>query len=359
MLSNVSRTSFGLLVVMVVGLLAGCGSAGEGGAGGARGGSGAGRTGAEAPLPVAAWTVVAETVVAERQWHGRLEPLRVHSVQAPRAGRVAEVAVRDGDSVRAGAVLVRMEAPDLDARRVVLAERLDFLASELERWRGLAATGAAGPAEVAAAELRVLEVRDETGQIDSFTESYLVRAPASGIVSGLAVNPGANATNGQVLLQVADADVHGVRLIVPALETSFLESAASLSLQDDRGGTFPIERVVLTSDPHPAFARADLYVRGATGHRAVTVRYRAEEELITVPWTAVASDGEVHWVAAIRAGEPERVERRRVVLGRAHAGGIEVLDGLAPGDRVIRFEPRSIPDGRAVLPRGAAPAGSS
>lgn len=347
----VARTNFGLLTVLFIGLLAGCGSAGEGGVGGSR-------AGGEAPLPVAAWTVTAETVVVERQWHGRLEPLRVHSVQAPRAGRVAEVAIRDGDSVRAGAVLIRMEAPDLDARRVVLAERLDFLVSELERWKTLAATGAAGPAEVSAAELRVLEVRDETSQLDSFTESYLVRAPASGIVNGLAVNPGANATDGQVLLQVDDASALGVRLVIPALETAFLESAASLTLQDDRGGTFPIERVVLTSDPHPAFARADLYVRGASGHRAVTVRYRAEEEIITVPWTAVASDGEGQWVAAIRAGEPERVERRRVEIGRAHAGGIEVLDGLAPGERVVRYEPRSIPDGRAVLPREAAPAGS-
>jgi multidrug efflux pump subunit AcrA (membrane-fusion protein) len=252
-----------------------------------------------------------------------------------------------------------MEAPDLDARRVVVAERLDFLVSELERWRRLASTGAAGPAEVSAAELRVLEVRDETSQLDSYTESYLVRAPASGIVSGLAVSPGANATNGQVLVQVADAAALGVRLVIPALETSFLEAAASLTLQDDRGGTFPVDRVVLTSDPHPTFARADLYVRGATGHRAVTVRYRAEEEIVTVPWTAVASDGKDHWVAAIRAGEPERVERRRVELGRAHAGGIEVLGGLLPGDRVVRYEPRSIPEGRAVLPREAAPARSS
>jgi multidrug efflux system membrane fusion protein len=303
--------------------------------------------------------VATETIAIERQWHGRLEPLRTHPVQAPRAGRIAEVAVRDGDTVRAGQLLLKMEAPELDARRGVLAERLDFLEAELERWRALAATGAAGSAEVSAAELRVLEVRDETGQLDSFTEAYSVRAPASGVVSGMAVNPGANATTGQVLLRVEDAGAVGIRLIVPALETAFLETTASLTLQDDRDDLFPIERVVLTSDPHPAFVRADLYVRGARGHRAATVRYRASEEVITVPWTAVANDGELHWVAAIVAGEPDRVERRPVELGRAHAGGIEVRSGLSPGDRVVRYEPRSIPEGRAVLPREAAPAGSS
>jgi multidrug efflux system membrane fusion protein len=314
--------------------------------------------GGEVPVTVAAWTVAADSITVERQWHGRLEPLRSYAVQAPREGRIATVAVRDGDLVRAGDLLLRMEGPDLEARRGVLNERLEFLESELERWRTLAEKGAAGPAEISAASLRVLEARDETSQLESHTESYLVRAPASGVVNGTTVSRGTNATNGQILLYVEDRAALGVRLIVPALETSFLEEAGRLTLQDDRGNEFPIERVVISSDPHPSFVRADLFVRGTGGHRAATVRYRSAEEALSVPWTAVASDGDRHWVAVILDGEPQRVERRHVELGRAHDGGIEVRSGLAPGDRVVRYEPRSLADGRAVLPRELAGGGT-
>jgi multidrug efflux pump subunit AcrA (membrane-fusion protein) len=316
-----------------------------------------------APPPiVAVHTVLPAVVTVERQWHGRLEPLRSYAVQAPRAGRVAALGVRDGDLVQAGAVLLRMESPDVDARRSVLHERVAQLQAELERWQRLADQNAAGPGEVAEARLRLLEARDQASQLDAFAGTYEVRAPASGRVALSTVGRGANVTEGQTLMQVQDASALGVRLMVPATETVYLEDAGQLRLQDDRGTLYPVDRVVLTSDAHPSFVRADLYVRGVPGFRSATVLYSTGTEVLSVPWTAVASDGDVHWVAVVVDGDPPRVERRPVQLGQAHAAGIEVRAGLQAGDRVVRYEPRSHPDGRAVTPhepaREVAPASS-
>jgi len=305
-----------------------------------------------APGPaVIVTTVEARSVEVERHWTGRMEPLRTIPVQAPREGRVISVDVRDGDRVRSGDVLLRMEGPDLQARRATIEEREAFLAEELARWQRLAQAGAAGPGEVAQAMLRLMEVREETSALDATVETYLVRAPAEGRVYAMAVSPGTNVSQGQALLEVEDGGAFGVRLVVSAGETALLEETGSLQVVDDRGVRMEIERVVFASDPHPAFVRADLYVRGAgEGRRSVTVTYRGIEEVLLVPWTSVANEGDRHWVAVV-GGDPAQVERRTVELGRAHTEGIDVRSGLAAGERVIRYEPRSHPSGRVVRPQ--------
>jgi RND family efflux transporter MFP subunit len=305
----------------------------------------------ERVVAVGVHTVALQRVATERHWQGRLEPLRTYPVQAPRGGRVASIAVRDGTPVRAGDVLARMDSPDLDARREVLRERVAQMEGELARWKGLQEEGAAGPGEVAEATLRLLEARDQASELEAFAETYAVRAPASGRVNTVVVGPGANVTEGQTLLQVEDDATLGVRLTVPAAETAYLEDVQRLSLRDDRDQVLPVRRVVFSSDAHPAFVGAEVYVEGTGGRRAATVIFRSWEEVLTIPWTAVASDGDRHWVAVVVDGDPARIDRRTVELGRGHGDGIEVRSGLVAGDRIVRYEPRSHPQGRAVLPQ--------
>jgi RND family efflux transporter MFP subunit len=306
----------------------------------------------EVPTPVGVWTMKASEVSVERRWAGRLEPLRTIPVRAPGAGRVAAVEVGDGVRVRAGDVLLRLEGPDVQARRAVLQERKSYLEEELARWRRLADGGAAGPGEVTAAALRVLEVREQLEELDATVEAYVVRAPATGTVQSTAVSPGTNVGGGEILLEVDDAAAQGVRLSVASTETLLLENRDRLSVRDDRGNEFEVDRIVFSSDPHPAFVTADLYLRGDVvgDRRGVVVTHRTGGgDVLLVPWTAVASDEDRHWVAVVAPGDPERIERRTVELGRGHSEGIEVLAGLAEGDRVIRYDPRAHPEGRAVV----------
>jgi membrane fusion protein (multidrug efflux system) len=44
----------------------------------------------------------------------------------------------------------------------------------------------------------------------------------------------------------------------------------------------------------------------------------------------------------------DRIERRAVTLGREHGGDVEVLSGLADGERVVVDGPITLRDGDAV-----------
>jgi len=295
-------------------------------------------------------------VEVTRQWVGRLEPLLTVAVQAPRDGRVDQVAVRDGDAVTQGQILVRMAGPDVIARREAAQERLEQLDDELARWERLVEAGAAGPGELAAASLRSLQAREQLAEMDALTESYLLRAPVEGRVYGLSVGPGAQVAGGQMVLQVEDSGSWGLRLSVPAWEVHLLEDGDALGIRDDAGNVLEVERIAFSSELHPGFVRVDLYVQGeADFRRSAVVEHRTLSNSVIIPWTSVAGQGETHWVAVVAPGDPARVERRNVELGPAHAQGVEVAQGLVAGDLIIRYEPRSHPEGRAVEPVDTAP----
>jgi membrane fusion protein, multidrug efflux system len=328
------------LVLFSVLLAAGCGPGDE-----------AGPSTQPEAVPVGVWTVQAESVVLERSWAARLEPLRTVPVQAPRGGRVTAVQVRDGDRVERGALLVRMVGPDLEGRGQAAEARRDQLREELERWERLAAAGAAGPGEVAAARLRFLEASESLAELEAQVESYLVRAPTSGSVYGTVASPGGEVAAGQVLLQVEDDDSWGVRLSLPAWEAPLFADPDRLVIEDALGNRLPVDRWASASELEPGFVRIDLYLTTERPARqAVDVRYREEEELLLVPWTAVAEEDDGHWVALVVPGEPPRIQRRPVELGRPHARGVEVTAGLEEGDRIVRYEPRLHPEGRPVTP---------
>jgi membrane fusion protein, multidrug efflux system len=335
----------GVAVLLTALLLVGCGRADDD-----RGGAAA----AEAPpVAVEVWTVRAEPLTTRRRWAGTLEPLVSAAVQAPRQGQVLSVEVRDGDRVRRGDVLVRLGAPELLARRAVLRERHRHLEEELQRWTALAQARAAGPAEVNQASLRLLEVRESLAEVEATLAANVVRSPAAGQVLGTVASPGSHVSEGQMLMRVDDVATLGIRLAVPAGEAALLERPAALRVRDG-GLEIPVERVVRGRSAQPGFVNAEIYVRSVADARPreVEVVYETAEDVLVVPWTSVASEQHSRWVSRV-TGEPPHLVRQPVELGRAHPAGIEVLGGLSAGDRVVRYEPRSHPEGRRVAPREA------
>ncbi len=297
-------------------------------------------------------TVSLHPLTERRRWSGRLEAQRTRSVQAPRRGRVASREVSDGDRVEAGDVLFRLADPGSSARREVLAERRDHLRDESERWQSLAEAQAAGPAEVSEAKLRLLEIEELLAELDASLGELVVRAPVAGSVTQVSAVSGVHITEGQELARIDEDHTTGVSLTISSRETVFLEQVDRLSARDDRGEALQISTVEFYPDIHRSFVTAEVIFddSGPTRRREVELVYEDEQDVLLVPWTAVASDGERHRVSVI-SGEPPVVEHRDVDLGRAHSQGIEIVSGVQAGEKVMRYDPRSQPEGRDVEPR--------
>lgn len=183
-----------------------------------------------------------------------------------------------------------------------------------------------------------------------------IRAPRAGVVLTRAAVPGARAGGEEgALFTLYDPSQLQVRCDVPLkdaarLAVGLVAEVRSDALPDARfRGTVvrivplgdleknTVQCKVLIENPDPAL-RPDMLVRVRIATAADEATRTAEA--VAVPLDALraasADQREAEVLVAIREGALARTELRRVALGVPRDGGwVEVIDGLAAGDRVV------------------------
>lgn len=294
-----------------------------------------------------------ETRAAE--WaSGSLAAARRTVVSARILARIEEVRVRAGDEVKAGDLLVRLEAGDLEARLAQVRDaleaaraRLELARTEAGRARSLFSRGiitqqrldqAETALRAAEAEVRRLEEAErEAGTALSYAT---IRAPVSGRVIDRLAEPGETVAPGEPLLTIYDpatlrAEVPvreslavrltpGERLAVevPALAARFEGPIQEIVPFAEPGARTLLVKVDLPDDPRlyaGLFARVEVPA--------------GERRRLMIPVAAVERIGQLEFVDLL-AGEG-RAERRLVTTGEVLDGRVEVLSGLAEGERVL------------------------
>jgi RND family efflux transporter MFP subunit len=291
---------------------------------------------------------------------GVVEALRQTVIAAQVAGAVVKLEVKAGDRVRAGQVLLRLDARAADqtaaagaaqARAAQAAQ--EVAAKDYERQQLLFAQHFISQAALdhAAAEFRAAQAQAaaqlaQAGAARTLTGFYVVVAPYAGVVSAVPVALGDMAQPGRTLVEMYDPAALRVTAWVP-------QSAA-----EAWSGT-PLPRVELPgladSARWPVPTRAEkLPTLDAATH---TVQVRADlppglqgvaPGLFARLWLPVASGRTPNlWVpsrAVVRRAELAAVYvqgaegrplLRQVRLGRTDGDRIEVLAGVMPGERVL------------------------
>lgn len=214
-----------------------------------------------------------------------------------------------------------------------------------------------------AAEARVLQMRADIGDRS-------VRAPFAGVLGLRQISPGSLLTPDTAIATLDDIARVYVDFQVPEA------SMASVTVGDKVSGrsvAYPAREFV------GAVSTVDARVDTAT--RAVTVRadfpnpdralrpgmlidvriYRPERQALVIPEIAVVQVGRDSFV--YRVGEGGTVERADVRTGVRRSGRVEILDGLAVGDRIVvdgtgKLRPgASVVDTQDAAPRRAGAAG--
>jgi len=295
-------------------------------------------------------------------------------VTAPVAGRLVTAGTsfpRVGQEVRRDQVLAVL-APRLGAdaapatlelavTRARLA--LELAQRERERAEGLFA-------QQAVAERRVVEARSAealaveehaaaTRRLAQFQGTQRasggdaagrveLRAPVSGVVAAVAVASGAFVAEGQELFHVVDLDRLWLEVLVPEADVGRIGTpsgavftvdgfAQAFEVAPGKGGAplafggvvDPQSRTVplVFEVPNPGrVLRAGMYARA----RVFTGQAR---KALAIPASAVVDDGKQEVAYALVSGEA--FERRPLRLGVRDGDLVEVIEGLAPGERVV------------------------
>lgn len=396
---NVHRSRFVLIAAAGVALTTACG------------GSRQAAAPPSAPVSVTVETVAAKPFAEQYEAVGTVASTTTSVLSSQVTGRVTAVRVREGDAVRAGQVLVELDARDASARsagaeagvteagqalveadRAIEAAKQGVTAAEAslrlatvtyERYRQLLAARSVSPQEfdevesrwrVATAEVerartnvtvleaRRLQVQSRIEQARAGARATAVTlddtrivAPFAGRVTRKTVDVGTMATPGTPLLVVEN---DGAYQLEASVEESFaLRVMVGMAVPvridavglGDLGGT--VAEVAPSADPASRSVIVKIALAPVPGVRAgmygSAIFPAGERTAISVPAHAVVERGQMRALFVVDA---ENVARLRFVgLGKRAGDRIEVLSGLAEGERVVVANPSELTDGRPVV----------
>jgi RND family efflux transporter MFP subunit len=289
--------------------------------------------------------------------------------------RVVEVGFEEGDAVRQGQVLVRLD-PAVPAAQAAQAEAaaaeaeaaLRLAEADLRRAAELARTDSVArqtldqrSSAARQAEARLLAARARRDEARARLEQTTIEAPADGVVSRRSVLVGAVVQPGQEMLRLIRDGRLELAARVPELDLARVRPGQAVRVvhgEREIAGRVRILAPVVAGDTRLGTVHVtlppDSGLRPGMFARAEIAPEEAAPAL-TVPQEAVVFR-EGGAVAFVLPEGADRVEQRRVAAGARREGRVEVTAGLAEGERVVATGAGFLSDGDLVRVAPAATA---
>lgn len=358
----------GVALLVATLLAAGCGRDGE----------------AEAAAPVVVSVSPENVVLASRDQiqtgpliSGSLAAEEEATIRAQVGGAVLEVLAEEGEPVRRGALLARIE--DAEVRDVYASARAAVSTAEgavqiarrdLERSQTLSDAGAVPTRNVETARVQLSNAQAQLAQAQAQFASARERldntritAPITGVVSRRAVNAGDIVAPGAELFTVIDPGSMELEASVPSGELGALQvgTPVEFEVRGYPGQTFTgkIERISPAADP--VTRQVPIYVEIPNTSGTLVSGLFAEgrvasesREGLVVPLAAVDTEGPAPVVMRVRGGRTEQVA---VELGLRdeRTERVEIVSGVEVGDTLLAGAARGIATGTPVRVGRAAP----
>jgi len=308
---------------------------------------------------------------------GSLTPLTEATVKAKVAGELMAVTVREGESVKQGQVLARIDLTEVGAK--VAAREADVAAAKaqlvwaeknrnqqkalLEKsfisqsaFDNIQSNYEVAVAKLHAADAELVVARKSQG------DAVLV-APFSGIVSLRHAQPGERVALDAKVISIVDLSQLQLEASVPPAAIGQVRIGQTMNFRvegfGEREFAGRIERinpaatagsrsisVYAVIDNREGLLRGGMFAQGALTLSRV-------DNALTVPASAVREEIGQTFVYAIQDG---MVKRKNVKVGAPDpAGRVQVLEGLAAGDRIVRVNLGSLREGVTARLAGPEP----
>lgn len=300
-------------------------------------------------------TLAIETTRDEQAWDGVVEAVNQATLSAQTAGRVIELPYDVNDFVKAGAVVVRFTDVEQGAGRSRAKAALastkasydeaeanykrvaEIHARKLVSKAALDQALAARDAARAAFDSAEAALREASQQLD-YT---VIRAPYSGYVTKRYVEVGESVRAGQPLIAGVSLGELRISVNVPqsAVDAIRAFNAADILLD---GGAKRVRATKITvfpyADPstHTFSVRLDLRGEDTGLYPGMTVKVAfgtGEVKRLLLPMGALVHRGELNAAYVVETDDTLRLAQVR--LGHRFGDRVEIVSGLAAGDRIV------------------------
>lgn len=303
---------------------------------------------------------------------GSLRAVQQAIVKARLAADVREVVAREGEAVKAGQVLVRMDATEYQARveqargnlNAALAQR-DIANKTRDNNRALLEKGFISrnafdnaASQLAVAEANVEAARGALDQVKKLLNDTVIRAPITGLIASRSVQPGEKVSPDNRLLEIVNLDLMEMEASVPTNDIARVVVGQQVRLRiEGLPDAFSGRVTRINPATQPGSRSILVYVQIANPQHILRVGMFAEAQLslltktnvLALPKSAIHKDSNGATVYVIDNG---KLLKAPVTLGIEGRSGetplVEISGGLAFGAQVVRSDMGNLLQGTAV-----------
>lgn len=309
----------------------------------------------DAALPAAVVRVqpiAAEPRVLTEELVGTVRAKTRATLEAKVAGRIAELPVVLGQSLKAGDLVARLDVGEIQAKLDQARAVWEQARRDRERFAALLRQQAVTQAEFDGVEARFRVAEAGVKEAETMLGYAEVRAPFDGVVTRKLADAGDLASPGRPLVELEDPTTLQFEADVPEALIASIQPGAKLRVQVSAVGA-ALEGVVTeiapAADPNSRTFRVKLDLPRAPGLRAGLFGRLAvplgESRAAVVPVGALVQRGQMDMVFVVADG---RAHMRLVKTGKRFGQEIELISGVTPGETVVVEGAATLFDGQPV-----------
>jgi RND family efflux transporter MFP subunit len=294
----------------------------------------------------------AENVPTLTEVIGTVRPVQRAMIAAKVMGAIEELPVALGQRVKAGDLLVKISAGEISAKVQQAQSQLNLARRDLARERDLLAKNASTTEMVKGLEDRFVMTQAMVSEAETMLSYATVRAPFDGVVARKLANAGDLSAPGQPLLEIEGTAAFQIEAGVPDSLAARLAVGTPLVVEVPAAGVTFTGALVELSSASDAFARnvpAKISVPAGTavrsGQFARVQVPGAPARIMLAPAAAVSTLGQMERVFV---AVDNRAVLRLVKTGATRGERVEILSGVAEGDRLVLNPPAGLREGQGL-----------
>lgn len=317
-------------------------------------------------IPIETSVATRDDIYAMYSGTAPIEAFAEAEVIAKVAGEVREILVEEGDEVKSGQVLARLDGDRLRLQLKQSEANLHKLQGDYQRNVDLKDRSliSAGDFEKIKYEMEALEATYNLAKLElSYTD---VRAPIDGVIADRYVKVGNTIEVNTVTFQVTSLEPLIAYLHVPEREYRRIEPGHLALIKVDalRGSEFPaiVARIGPVVDPETGTFKITVEISDSSRQLKpgmfgrVNIVYDMHAQALQIPRSAIIDEAGETSVFIV---EDAKAVRRSITTGYASNGRIEILDGLTGSEKIVIVGQAGLKDGSKVSIINAAEAEES
>jgi RND family efflux transporter MFP subunit len=274
---------------------------------------------------------------------GNFQPVQSLKLLSEAQGQIQRVLKRKGDKVRAGELLIQIEDNTNSANLATATANYQKAQKDLERMKNLVAGDAVTKRQVEEAQINVNATRAQLVAARQSQSNTRVTAPISGEINAMHIEVGSFLNPGTPLYDIVNVDRLKLNVKVSEAEVLLINRGQKVTVTASAGGaqeyTGTVTAIGAQADPTLKYD-VEIEVKNSANNNLRAGMYGTaffpvadQRDALLLAREAIVGSIQDPSVYVVK---DNKAYLRKVKVGTVTQDQVEILDGVQPGEQVVR-----------------------